>query len=301
MFIGDKYALIAKYRGAPDLTDSAALYLVDLTTTSRQCRFWFPHLSGANGVRALELLCEPSAMWAPPAAGETPFHYSREERLIVLKMTISFFTTVTFAFLSSSLLAFIRDAGLADGELKDIPWSEWGYRHCRAETTPQWDGIWPCVVYGTRQVYVRFHESEDTSEEVENLQYQTVIEDYNQLTIRRLMNAPDTIASTVELCVGDTTLDVDSGEFTQPVTTSLPYREVTVFSGPAYFDYVMTSEDSILVVKVGSHLVDDNSSNLHWLFAGLDRRPRRRPTCRIPNFLCDAFDPCRVLAKCSKG
>lgn len=252
VFVGNRYVLVGKDESVDGSTESAALYLVDLTTQSNRWKFCMPSLVLADAVQALELLSEPGAMWEPSPAEDAPFYVSRDDRMIILKMSVSPFSTVSFAFISSSILAFAHKIGPSGEGFKEIVWSEWGHQHCHAELSAQWDGIWPCVVYGTKYVYRRL-----ISNGGQNFYGALVVEDYNQAMIRIMLNKADKEAtsSRSELYTSETTLQTNSNRigmdaFAKPITTSLPYRQLVVPINLSYRDYIMISEDSIVIVKV---------------------------------------------------
>lgn len=299
VFVGDHYVLIGKHEFTDDRTKDAAIYLVDLTAQSRQWKFGFPAMATPDAVEAFEVLCEPGSSWRPPQAHAVPFYVSQEERLIIVKINLSSFVCVSFAMLSSSLLSIAREACTSNEGIQEIPWREWGYKHCSASLRTQWDSIWPCVVYGTKQVDTRVR-----NPSFRGTEYDVLIEDFNQLDLRHTLSGPPPEhQSRSDWCVEPITFEPDYrvglNAFAEPFTTSLMYREVSAPCELKYGDVLMISEDSIVVVKVCVCRLNEPN-------ADLCRCPCRTSlttatTLSFTCTLCDAwkFGECTRIQACS--
>lgn len=251
VFLGGHHIVVAKDMSEGGSRDSAALYFVNLSSGSREGKLYLPRLDYEDTVtEGLELLSEPSSMWIPPMEDTPPFHVSQGQRLVILMLNVPFFTTVSFAFLSTGLLEAANTYG--QDYPNGVPWDIWGEARCRAHFSEHWDGIWPCVVYGTKHIFAPLIDEDDEHDRIA-----LVIRDYNQKAIRYSLAHPGSHSeptSRSQLVMDDGSLEFEPQNmriFANSINTTLPFRELVLHCNLTIDDYAMISEDSIVVIRVG--------------------------------------------------
>ncbi|KAI0086648.1 hypothetical protein BDY19DRAFT_959609 [Irpex rosettiformis] len=227
----------------------------------------FPRLKAGEDLDQLILTCEPGPLYIPPLDEKPPFHVfdvakkgRSGERVVMFNMSATQSSAiVTVSLLSTKLL----NIPLAFAQAKDgiswVEWQQWGPSTVHLDTMSIWEGLWPCVTYGTKAVLLRPNGARNAD---------IVVQDFSQAgtrweELRQVQEARESLGISenkpaLKVFNGHTEDSVLSlsqrmirALFEEDVETLLPYTQLEIPGRVSQRDQVMLSEDSIVVVKNG--------------------------------------------------
>ena len=266
-FLTTRYVLLAAH---PDIEpdednaiptpSEAKILVVDLEATSNEtvdlvdldylCAFHYPALNDDHDVIDVSIRSDPGPHWRPNPSLKVPFSVAREDRLIVVTLSI-IRMHVHFSLISLVPSSTFRSAiaSLSPGETRrDFEWTEWGPHGSRMFPAPSTHtAVWVCYVYGMQLALARRTGSRQV----------IITFDFNPLSIRRARCDPAGVQEleNEKLVTAGTELS-DTGIFRERVCTELPHwLRVTQAiggegaEGEGHFDAAMLSEDSLIMVS----------------------------------------------------
>lgn len=228
----------------------------------------FPRLCAGEDMEDMVLSCEPGPLYTPPPSEAPPFHVfdvggsaGEGERVLVLNMlAVRSSSVLTVSLLSSKLLEVPLRPKTNDG-ITWIDWQDWGPSTALIDTMSTWEGLWPCIAYGTKEVILKpngaseakilvkdfsqvgakweqLRPAED-SEEDESAEHARSKARHRVITGELLNPAPHSLArrKIVEI-------------FDEDVVSYLSHTQLEIPGRVSHRDQVMLSEDSLVVVKV---------------------------------------------------
>ncbi|KAI0811126.1 hypothetical protein BC629DRAFT_1589866 [Irpex lacteus] len=229
----------------------------------------FPRLCAGEDMEDMVLSCEPGPLYTPPPSEVPPFHVfdvggsaGKGERVLVLNMlAIRSSSVLTVSLLSSKLLEVPLRPKTKDG-ITWVDWQDWGPSTALIDTMSTWEGLWPCIAYGTKEVILKPNGASEAEilvkdfsrvgakweqlrptedlEEDESAEHARSKARHRVITGELLNPAPHSLArrKIVEI-------------FDEDVVSNLSHTQLEIPGRVSHRDQVMLSEDSLVVVKDG--------------------------------------------------